>query len=415
MKVLTRIFRLFHPAPGAGPSPSTASFEVFAAVYTERARMWLILLGAGRFDAEDIVQNALLALWERRDRVPPAARPRWLQTAIHLRIAELRRSRSTESRYARRACWEAAIELDLLGARPEDQLAGKQVDAWVQRLVQELREERRAVVQSYFVEDQPMPEVAARLGLQEATAWSRWWDAKRDLRRMVRRARKRELARAGTASFGLLLALREVWAGCRRRFRLPALASVTLLAVTGHVVLGRPAEEGDAASLDAAAGLAAAGAVLGEAGELAAPGEDVAGGRDVSPGAGSGAGVSPPPAPLSSLDTALAGAAHRAVRSTPRQEITGAGRAAQGPHRGVPAGPAEADPARLRAALTLLVRAGEALYQQQDRGRARMLLDRYEQAYPERPHPGHHRKLVEALAAGGPAVSVTARRRAPRP
>lgn len=415
MKVLTRIFRLFHPAPGAGPSPSTASFEVFAAVYTERARMWLILLGAGRFDAEDIVQNALLALWERRDRVPPAARPRWLQTAIHLRIAELRRSRSTESRHARRACWEAAIELELLGARPEDQLAGKQVDAWVQRLVQELREERRAVVQSYFVEDQPMPEVAARLGLQEATAWSRWWDAKRDLRRMVRRARKRELARAGTASFGVLLALREVWAGCRRRFRLPALASVTLLAVTGHVVLGRPAEEGDAAVLDAAAGLAAAGAVLGEAGELAAPGEGVAGGRDVSPGAGSGAGVSPPPAPLSSLDTALAGAAHRAVRSTPRQEITGAVRVAQGRHRGVPAGPAEADPARLRAALTLLVRAGEALYQQQDRGRARMLLDRYEQAYPERPHPGHHRKLVEALAAGGPAVSVTARRRAPRP
>lgn len=199
MRVFTRILRFFRPPPGGGRPP--AAFGELAAAYTERARMWLILLGAGRADAEDIVQDALLALWERRDQVPPAARPRWLQQAISLRIREHRRSRSAMGRHEARA-WEAATGSGRAWA-PEDALARAEVAASVRRLVDGLPPELRAVVLHYFLEEQSMEEVAERLGVGVRTAWSRWWRAKGELRAVVVRARQRERFRAGAVSFGM--------------------------------------------------------------------------------------------------------------------------------------------------------------------------------------------------------------------
>lgn len=234
MTVFARIFR-FLEGTGEGTGPA-GSFEEFAAAYTDRARMWLILLGATRADAEDIVQSSLLALWERRDLVPPTARPRWLRSAISLRLREQWRSQAIRDRLVPRADSEEAALAPVADAGPDVRLGDEEMAAFVRRLVDELPPARRDVVVLYLLEDRPIEEVASMLGTSVSTAWDRWHRARRDLLARLRRARARERFLSGASSFGLLLLLLErIWGRFPRNTRVLMAAVIYILAAAGQV------------------------------------------------------------------------------------------------------------------------------------------------------------------------------------
>jgi RNA polymerase sigma factor (sigma-70 family) len=400
MRVLTKILRFFRPdAPGGGLPPGP--FEDFVAAYTERARMWLILLGVGRPDAEDIVQSALLALWEHREKVPPAARPSWLRTAIRFRVRRLRSRRSTQNRRAAPASWEGADDGSPWDGFPEEQLGDEEAVARVRELVDTLKPELSAVVRHYFLEGRRMEEVAAMLGLNVRTAWSRWWRAKRDLRALVERSRERERFKAGAASFGLLLFLAErSWSGLhdlaeratsgspsrsgprlRRWVRPAAMAAAFVVVITGHVSIhGLPAGPALLGAQDAGDPKVAAVTQRMEAGAVRGAAAVTSGER--SPRAAETAEPSPP--------------AHTppADRAAPRG---GTGLAARAGARSRETSREAPDPVRLRPARALLVRAGDALFRENDAAKARLLLEQYDWAYPERPYPAHRAGLAAAL------------------
>lgn len=239
MRVFARIFWFLKGGAGEG-RVAPESFEALAAAYSEPTRMWLILLGIGRADAEDIVQNSLLALWERREQVPPEARPRWFRTAISLRIREHWRSRAIRDRILPPADADEADSAPLLEAGPDTRLGDEELAAFVRRLIDELPPERRDVVVLYLLEDRPIEEVAAILGTSVSTTWDRWTRARRELLARLRRARARERFGAGFASFVLLLLLQQAWTRLCRYSRSLVPAAACILAAGNHAATPHP-------------------------------------------------------------------------------------------------------------------------------------------------------------------------------
>lgn len=167
-------------------------FQAFARETTPSARAWLMACGVPEEDAEDIVQSALLALWERWTRVPPRAWPRWLRSALVLRRTELLRHREIRQKHAPRAAWEQELESAQAITGAEVGVIRAEEAAIAREHLAALRPEQQAIVRAYLLEERTMEEAATTLGIALPTAWDRWGRAKRALLERMARLRERE-------------------------------------------------------------------------------------------------------------------------------------------------------------------------------------------------------------------------------
>lgn len=146
------------------------AFVRLFAYYAPRLKTYLRRLGADDQTADDLVQEAMLAVWHKADAYDPARATAgtWIFTiARNLRIDRLRREKRPE------------IDPDdpLLVAAPppaaDDALAAGQSGARIRAALASLPADQAEVISLSFYEDIPHAEIAARLGLPLGTVKSR--------------------------------------------------------------------------------------------------------------------------------------------------------------------------------------------------------------------------------------------------
>jgi RNA polymerase sigma factor (sigma-70 family) len=139
-------------------------------------------------EAEEMLQEVLVRLWQadvERDRWEG-----WVWAAMAFRrLTYLRTTR-------RHARLEAAvvehIERQLATPPPDVVTYQRECELELAGLAEQLGPARREVVRLYLLEEVPMTEVAARLGVSENTAKDRWRLAQIDMRAAWDRQRARE-------------------------------------------------------------------------------------------------------------------------------------------------------------------------------------------------------------------------------
>lgn len=166
------------PAPGLGPDE--ACLEAFQRELDYLHRT-LRRLGAPASELDDFVQEVFLALrggWSAYDPSRPL-RPYLFGIAFRI-VAAQRRKRIREVPFE-------IVEVGDLGPGPEDVLQTKQARALVLAALEQIPLPRRAVLVMHDLDDVPVEEAAAVLGIPRFTAYSRLRKARRELEAAVRR------------------------------------------------------------------------------------------------------------------------------------------------------------------------------------------------------------------------------------
>ncbi len=195
-----------------------------------RPESWARVLRVSAQDAEDLIQDALLALVEKPEAQPRSPRG-WLFGAARLGRRRLVRAR------ARAALYEPQIEAylrDLGGSppSPDEEIDRRERLLAVFWLLDHVKPTRREVAE-HCLFGASSEVLAAELGLPSGTVKSQWRRAKADMRAALDREMARNGDRAWLAALFALVAALWLWAMRRVRTRsgpLLACASLSVLA-----------------------------------------------------------------------------------------------------------------------------------------------------------------------------------------
>jgi len=138
-------------------------------------------LGVSPSEVDDLAQEVFLALRQSWQEYDPTRPLRPYLFGISFRIA------STHQRRRRREVVLAVVEPDELSAPPDQALQAKQTRAVVLAALEKVPLPRRAVLVMYDLDDVPMDQIAAALGIPLFTAYSRLRKARRELEAVLRR------------------------------------------------------------------------------------------------------------------------------------------------------------------------------------------------------------------------------------
>ena len=153
------------------------SFESLFRQHQREVYGWIVRIVRDPGAAEDLTVEAFWRLYQKRDRLDPAANcAGWLRrVATNLAIDHVRRTKPTM----------------LLSAEPADSpradcVEQQQAHAAICKALNELSPKLRAVVQLVFIEDEPYAAAAEALGISLSAVKVRVFRATRILRRKLR-------------------------------------------------------------------------------------------------------------------------------------------------------------------------------------------------------------------------------------
>jgi RNA polymerase sigma-70 factor (ECF subfamily) len=171
-------------AASSEPVTAEALFHAYAAF------AWRVLrrLGVREADADDVCQEVFVIVHRRIPEYEPRSSPRAWLYAICVRVAADYRKRA---HVRREVCSEPPRE-PAIEAAQEDDVALRQAREVLDRLLDELDDDKRAVFVLHQIEELAMKEVAAALGCPLQTAYSRLHAAQRELDGALRRLRAKE-------------------------------------------------------------------------------------------------------------------------------------------------------------------------------------------------------------------------------
>jgi RNA polymerase sigma-70 factor (ECF subfamily) len=177
-----------HAATATAPASPTVDFP--SLYKQEFAYAWRTLrrLGVRERDLPDLAHDLFIVVFRHLSDYDPARpfRP-WLFGFAYRIVSDYRRS----ARFARESLGDAADAIDR--APPADeQIAEQQAREQIILVLDGLDLDRRAVLVMHDLEGQPVPEIAAALGIPVATAYSRLRLAREDLAAAIKRLRARE-------------------------------------------------------------------------------------------------------------------------------------------------------------------------------------------------------------------------------
>jgi RNA polymerase sigma-70 factor, ECF subfamily len=174
-----------HLAPAPTAEPPLPSFQQ---VYAECAPfVWRTLrrLGVREADLEDVCQEAFVVVHRRLPEFDGGASLRTWLFGICRRVASDYRRRA----HIRR---ETAVSEVPEGTLPPEQVevvARRQARAVLERILEELDEDKRAVFVLFELEQWPMVEVAQAVGCPPQTAYARLYAARERVKEAVARVR----------------------------------------------------------------------------------------------------------------------------------------------------------------------------------------------------------------------------------
>ncbi|WP_437957674.1 sigma-70 family RNA polymerase sigma factor [Sorangium sp. So ce119] len=290
------------------PARTTPRFELFRRLATR--------LGVPGRNAEDVAQDALLRAWEARERIEPGGDPAPYAVTVALNQAR------THTRNARRR-GEVLTPFDDRELQdecpsPEDLVRRRQREALTRNLIGQLDPKYRDLLIKHELEEQPLADIAAELGLKLDTVRTQHRRAREHLeaakRRWVARQRSRGWDEEACVPVGLGLFRRGWWIATLRKLGARVLVQVAFVALTGTVVGALPPSSGTEARFRPATvhGPAAAPLTLG----TAPPGEQ----REVLPAVATTAALVQGIEPLSEMRAAprVVAANRKHASSTPK-------------------------------------------------------------------------------------------------
>lgn len=148
-----------------------AAFGALFDHFAPRVKSYMLRLGAGGEQAEELAQETMLAVWRKAARFDPAraGAATWVFTiARNLRIDALRRERPTETLDEAMAESLAADE-----PGPDAVLATREAERALRAALAGLSEDQAALLRLSFFEDSPHSAISARLALPLGTVKSR--------------------------------------------------------------------------------------------------------------------------------------------------------------------------------------------------------------------------------------------------
>jgi RNA polymerase sigma-70 factor (ECF subfamily) len=185
------------PISARSPAESAAPGLVFADVYKEYfAFVWRSARGLGVRPAalDDVVQEIFVVVHRRLPEFAARSSMRtWLSGIVLNVVRHHRRSVSRKSPHELSTETPADPEaLRASGADPYEAAALAEGTRVLQRLLDELDEEKREVLVLAELEEMPVPEIAEALGLKLNTAYSRLRLAREEFDRALSRHRAQE-------------------------------------------------------------------------------------------------------------------------------------------------------------------------------------------------------------------------------
>ncbi len=170
-------------SPPSGVTPDEACLEAFLREldYIHRT---LRRLGTSSSETDDLAQEVFLALrncWTGYDPKRPL-RPFLFGISFRIALAHHRKSN-------REVAFEV-VEVSDTGPGPDDALQSKQARALVLAALEHIPLPRRAVLLMHDLDDVPVEDVAATLGIPKFTVYSRLRKARREMETAVRRLSK---------------------------------------------------------------------------------------------------------------------------------------------------------------------------------------------------------------------------------
>ena len=152
-------------------------------------------LGVAPSDADDAVQEVFVVVYRKLGEYEGRAQMRTWLYGIAVRVAAAHR-RKAHTRHEVPTEEPVAPETST-GTTPEGEAADREALALLDRALDELDEDKRAVFVLYEIEGREMPEVAEALSCPVQTAYSRLHAARKDVERAMKRA---SLNRGGVTS-----------------------------------------------------------------------------------------------------------------------------------------------------------------------------------------------------------------------
>jgi RNA polymerase sigma factor (sigma-70 family) len=166
------------PPSGVQLSPALArTLTAFVHENFERATFWVMRLRVPEPDAEELVQEALIALYERLCRCEDMSSEvwlAWLHTTLRNKNQAARRAYRRRKKHEMLASRRLALQIAPATACPERVLEHRQLVAKVGRFTAELPPERREVVERYLLHNEPMADIAGTLDVSVDTIKTRW-------------------------------------------------------------------------------------------------------------------------------------------------------------------------------------------------------------------------------------------------
>lgn len=159
-----------------------AAFARLFRQFAPRIKTMMLRMGASQEQAEELAQEALLAVWRKAHLFNPqgASASGWIFRIAHnLRIDAARRARRLDAAGTDPTNEPAAV------APPDGILATAQIEARVRRAVAQLSPEQLQVITLSFFESRPHAEIAEALELPLGTVKSRLRLAFRRLRTLL--------------------------------------------------------------------------------------------------------------------------------------------------------------------------------------------------------------------------------------
>jgi RNA polymerase sigma factor (sigma-70 family) len=194
---------------------------------------WAHALRVSEQDAEDLIQDAVLALLEKPNERPRSPRG-WLFGAARLGRRRLLRARARAAKYEPQV--EAYLR-DLGGPfpAPDEELDCRERLLAVFWLLDHVKPGRRAVAEHHLLGESSEEDIAAELGLVLGTVKSQWRRAKADMRAGLDREMAKNGDKAWLAGLFALVAALWLWVSRhvrRRPGRLLACAALSLAVST---------------------------------------------------------------------------------------------------------------------------------------------------------------------------------------
>jgi len=179
--------------PNAATAPAPGTLDFHSLYKQEFAYSWRTLrrLGVRESDLADVAHDLFIVVFRHLSDYDPSrpVRP-WLFGIAFRIVSDYRRS----LRFVREVPGDAPEIVDR--APPvDDQIAERQAREAVNRVLEELELDRRAVLVMHDLEGHPVPQIAAALAIPVATAYSRLRLAREDLAAAIKRLRAREEGR----------------------------------------------------------------------------------------------------------------------------------------------------------------------------------------------------------------------------